>query len=137
MRHFVFIIASAFLSHFSAYAVPSPLAKASTANGTAIKWLSCPKGTASTVDCGQIQVPLDHAKPHGQQVPLVFSRARSTSNSTGAPGLYVELGGPGDPNTPVPNQAATAVTTGKGQVDGFAELLSVYDIVGLDVRGTG
>jgi hypothetical protein len=89
MKNSTLFIPLTFLLALRIHAAPSTAPKASTANITTVEWITCPEGTPSLVECGQIQVPLDHAKPHGDVIPLVFTRLRSTSNSSTAPGLYV------------------------------------------------
>ncbi|WP_245765423.1 alpha/beta hydrolase [Nonomuraea jiangxiensis] len=107
---------------------PAPAAK-STGN---VAWSPCtdligPDGKPLTpgpgVECGRIKVPLDHAKPGGEQIDLALIRVKATGDRLGS--LVFNFGGPG--GSGVDTMALAAQT--------FASLGKRYDLVSFDPRG--
>jgi pimeloyl-ACP methyl ester carboxylesterase len=78
--------------------------------------------------CGELAVPLDYARPEGEQIRLKIIRARHQEQSDRIGSLIFNPGGPGDPGLEympfllswVPEMA-----------------LQRFDLVSLDPRGTG
>ncbi|MFC5824873.1 alpha/beta hydrolase [Nonomuraea insulae] len=75
------------------------------------------------VECGKIQVPLDHAKPGGEKIDLALIRVKATGDRLGS--LVFNFGGPGASGVDTLAQAAAA----------FTKLGSRYDLVSFDPRG--
>ncbi|KAL7782557.1 alpha/beta-hydrolase [Trichoderma afarasin] len=107
------------------------------AHNPTVEWIKCPVGVTSPVECGQIQVPLDHAIPDGETITLSVTRLQATNPGCGPrQGLYIENGGPGEPNVQTPSQLANALSTG-GNLRHWLPLVQNFDIIGVDMRGTG
>ncbi|MEV6284793.1 alpha/beta hydrolase [Kribbella sp. NPDC051770] len=62
------------------------------ATATTLKWGECPEGVPRQVACSKLQVPLDYAKPAGQQITLTLSAIGSLSAKHF---MLVNPGGPG------------------------------------------
>lgn len=103
-----------------------------------IEWQPCEKAFASwfgdaapdpALECGWLQVPLDHARPHGyprQPVRLAMTRLRATGPRRGA--LLAVSGGPGIPGI---TQAQDFSDHARKQ------LREHFDLVSYDPRGVG
>ncbi|KKP00120.1 hypothetical protein THAR02_07772 [Trichoderma harzianum] len=101
-----------------------------------VEWIKCPVGITSPVECGQIQVPLDHATPDGETITPGLTRLQATNPGCGPrQGLYIENGGPGEPNVQTPSQLANALSTG-GNLRHWLPLVQNFDIISVDMRGT-
>ncbi|MEO3874518.1 alpha/beta hydrolase [Nonomuraea sp. B12E4] len=75
------------------------------------------------VECGKIQVPLDHAKPGGEKIDLALIRVKATGDRLGS--LVFNFGGPG----------GSGVDTMALATQSFANLGKRYDLVSFDPRG--
>ncbi|TID23570.1 hypothetical protein E2P81_ATG03135 [Venturia nashicola] len=118
----------AIFSHASfAHSVPTITSR----SASSIAWSNCTASDSSNLDCGSIQVPLDHSKPNGGNITLAIARLKApTETRTG--NLLYNPGGPGGSAT----QILFAVAELAGQF--FSQtLLDHYDIIGLDPRGVG
>ncbi len=90
-----------------------------------ITWGACP-GRGPAVQCAEITVPLDYARPTGRTIDLALLKVPSTGSSTRS--LVVNPGGPG--------ASALDFTEYLGSVID-ADVRAVYNIVGFDPRGVG
>ncbi|WP_431042886.1 alpha/beta hydrolase [Streptomyces sp. P1-3] len=79
-------------------------------------------------ECATISVPLDYAKPRGEQITLAISRVRSERPQARRGTLLLIPGGPGGSSIDGPS------TTGKKLPQSVRD---AYDIVGFDPRGMG
>ena len=98
-----------------------------------IDWQDCPAdwGFAKPIQCGWVSVPLDYAKPDGEQIKLAVDRIGSTGTPAERQGALVyNPGGPGASGMRFP----TRVTT-KNPI--WANTAKAYDFVGFDPRGVG
>ncbi|MFI8201470.1 alpha/beta hydrolase [Streptomyces sp. NPDC085937] len=93
------------------------------------------QGLPPTVECGTLRVPLDYARPDGEQIRLTVSRSRATGTDpvTGRTvprqgSLVHNPGGPGADGTYFPML---------GHVPGWKRLAAAYDLVGYAPRGVG
>lgn len=95
-----------------------------------ISALGLPAGRENKLsfECAVISVPLDYAKPTGQQVQLTLVRIHDSDNTAHAGSLIVNPGGPGGSGL----NLALGLT---GQVSD--KLLEHFDLVGFDPRGVG
>ncbi|HEX4814737.1 MAG TPA: alpha/beta hydrolase [Nonomuraea sp.] len=109
-----------------------PAATDDTTTGT-VAWTRCtdltgadgrPTAPPSGVDCGTIQVPLDHANPGGEKIDLALIRVKATGGDR-LGSLVFNFGGPG----------ASGVDTLAVAARAFATLGSRYDLVSFDPRG--
>ena len=108
----------------AATAQPVALAAATTAAPT-IRWTDCVPA-APPLQCGRVNVPLDHGNPTGAKISLALARYPATHQANRIGSLFINPGGPGG--------------SGVEFALGFGEFLSQqlngrYDIVGFDPRG--
>src|SRR5919107_3598223 len=89
-------------------------------------WSPC--SGAPTVQCGTLQVPVDWAKPGGPRVPLAVARRPADNPAARIGTLFYNPGGPGD-------GAARYVRNAEQFFS--PTVLTRFDLVGLDPRGTG
>lgn len=97
-----------------------------------VAWSTCtdlmgpdgkPAPPAPGVECGKLQVPLDHGKPDGEKIDLALIRVKATGDRLGS--LVFNFGGPGASGVDTMAQAARA----------FGSLGTRYDLVSFDPRG--
>ncbi len=104
------------------------------ASEPALSWGTCVTGPddeqgreleKAGAECARLDVPLDHAAPHGRRISLALSRIKATGRRIGT--LMVNTGGPG----------GQAVTDPPFVRDAMKGVGSRYDIVGMDPRFVG
>ena len=61
----------------------------------AIQWHGCGPEFPSSVQCGELSVPLDYSHPHGAKITLGFNRLRAQDRAHRVGSLIVNPGGPG------------------------------------------
>ena len=79
------------------------------------------------LECGTLEVPLDHDRPAGPALALAVIRARATGPGARIGALFVNHGGPGGPGVDF-------VRRGKARL---APLRRRFDLVSFDPRGVG
>ena len=84
-------------------------------------------GLGSRVECGELSVPLHHAEPDGEQLPLAFVRLPAQSATPAPDPIVVIPGGPG--------QSGRSIAAMAGGLLRDANL--ARDIVIIDPSGTG
>ncbi|CAG9982167.1 unnamed protein product [Clonostachys byssicola] len=110
-----------------AYATSPPTASFNNS----ISWTACEAGSPDGLHCGQLQVPLDWSKPHGEMITLGLMKLEATSKSEKLGSLMFNPGGPGGAATTMCKyQAAGVPFFGKPLTDHF-------DIICPDPRGVG
>lgn len=87
-----------------------------------------PEAGGLDVDCGTLDVPIDHAEADGDTLALQVIRIRSQDQRDRVGSLFVNPGGPGESGVEYAAYLATAVP---------GELLERFDLVGFDPRGVG
>ncbi len=109
-------------------------ADASTAHPTSttvqpakLTWKKCATTNYPTLQCSSVQVPLDHANPHGKQITLALSRVPHTAKTYQGP-LLVNPGGPGGSGLTLAGFVASSLPKA---------VASQYDVIGFDPRGVG
>jgi hypothetical protein len=90
-----------------------------------VTWTSC-DSEATPLQCARVLVPVDWSRPGGPTVALAMSRHQATGNRRGS--LLLDPGGPGGSGVDFVPQAVKGIG---------ADLVSVYDLVGWDPRGSG
>ncbi|MFC6555983.1 alpha/beta hydrolase [Nonomuraea cavernae] len=109
-----------------------PAAKEAVKDTGTVAWSTCtglsgpdgkPARPDDSVQCGTIKVPLDHAKPGGDQIDLALIRVKARGDRSGS--LVFNFGGPGGSGVDILAQAAQA----------FGSLGTRYDLVSFDPRG--
>ncbi|MFH0246496.1 alpha/beta fold hydrolase [Streptomyces sp. HK10] len=104
-----------------------------------IDWSPCPDNDPilgpmlKGLECGSLQVPLDHADPGGRKITLELTRARHTAPDSEYQGAVLLNRGqwPGGIGRDLPTRYAQG-TTGLAEDVGAA-----YDWIGFDPRGVG
>ncbi|MFC5752828.1 alpha/beta hydrolase [Actinomadura rugatobispora] len=98
-----------------------------------IAWKRCPKkdpvekGALEGLECGSLRVPLDYARPRGEQITLALTRARHTAaRSQGV--MLLNRGGPGAHG----RDLARLFKAGLPK-----DVAAGYDWIGYDPRGVG
>jgi pimeloyl-ACP methyl ester carboxylesterase len=89
-----------------------------------VAWREC----RSTMECAEVEVPLDYAQPSGETVTLALLRVPATDAGQRVGSMLVNPGGPGASGI----EYAAAADTYFGD-----ELRAAFDIVGFDPRGVG
>jgi pimeloyl-ACP methyl ester carboxylesterase len=93
-----------------------------------LSWSACTDPSLSGLECASLKVPLDHTKPHGQQITLALSRVKHTGTTGYQGALLVNPGGPGGTGRDFASRVA----------DGLPDSLkAAYDVIGFDPRGVG
>lgn len=106
-------------------ASPSPTAPA--ARAAQLTWKKCGTADYPTLQCASLKVPLDHAKPHGEQITLALSRVPHTAKKYQGP-LLVNPGGPGGSGLTLAGFVASSLPK---------TVAAQYDVIGFDPRGVG
>ncbi len=110
--------------------VSDPIVEESTTTTTAVEetepetiaWTAC-----GSVECGVLDVPLDHEDPEGESIELALTRVPSTSDDPIGT-LFVNYGGPG----------AEARDFIEADAEFFTDFVGEhFHVVGWDPRGTG
>ncbi|MFC6886761.1 MULTISPECIES: alpha/beta hydrolase [Actinomadura] len=98
-----------------------------------LAWSPCPKkdrieGDAlKNLECANVRVPLDHARPGGEQITLALTRARHTARTFQGV-VLLNRGGPGAHGRDLPASFTAALPK---------ETAAQYDWIGFDARGVG
>ena len=111
------------------YGVPPAQAqqiRTSLARAAGITWKTCPED--ATVQCGEMYVPADWAKPYGPATMLTIARRKATDPAHRIGALLVNPGGPGGSAVDFTFEATSFFG---------AEVRKRFDIVGMDPRGVG
>lgn len=81
-----------------------------------------------TLQCATLKVPLDYARPRGQQIDVALSRLQTSVPGKRRGIMALNPGGPGGPGLDFPLMAAN---------DLDRAVTEQYDLVGFDPRGVG
>lgn len=81
----------------------------------------------TTLECANVEIPLDPRNPAGERVSMFVSRRRATGPGERIGSLFVNPGGPGGPTYDLVRSAQSFLTP---------ELLARFDVIGVDPRGT-
>ncbi|MFJ5957658.1 alpha/beta hydrolase [Paenarthrobacter sp. NPDC092416] len=134
----VVVVSALVLTACSLPFLPSPTAKPTTSTvdpsiaasapkglekfySQTVEWSSCESG----FQCGEVQVPMDYAKPDGEAITLSVIKLQTSGNKQGT--ILVNPGGPGGSGVDFVKDAGNTHFTQK--------LRSNFDIVGFDPRG--
>ncbi|KOX24348.1 alpha/beta hydrolase [Nocardiopsis sp. NRRL B-16309] len=99
-----------------------------------VDWTRCEEDVLRTLECADIEVPLDYADPGGARATVAVSRRTASDPDRRRGVLLTNPGGPGGPGRIVP--VSPAETGGAGIIGG-ERVAEVYDLIGMDPRGTG
>ena len=98
-----------------------------------LQWGPCPSSNSTTLQCAELQVPIDYSKPTGSQVTLAMARIKSGSNQPKGH-IFINPGGPGGSAIDLMGQLDLL---GLSLPVGPSQLLQDYNLIGLDPRGVG
>lgn len=129
MGNILFIVA-----FLATQAIATPTALITTTK-TGVTWGRCDpvfRWFSSTVQCGNLSVPIDWDKPSGEMFNLSMVRHSRPSNAT-AEKLGTLFLNPGGPGSSAARYVANLNTAGGPS----SELLQSYDLIGVDPRGVG
>ncbi|MEU1330816.1 alpha/beta hydrolase [Streptomyces sp. NPDC005865] len=111
---------------------------AQRAEAAGIHWGTCAKaeGLPPSIKCGTVSMPLDYARPGGEQIKLTVSRTKATGKAadkadkkvTRQGSLVYNPGGPGASGTYFPMV---------GMMPEWKHIAAAYDLVGYAPRGVG
>jgi len=129
MKYFIAIIAVCLLasSCFASQRNTSLLSSSLLADQDALQWTSCPSylGAEGNQQCTTIKQPLDHDKPHGEQIDILLMRALGKSEKKQGQ-IWFLNGGPGD-----------SLDTFSYLMDKWSKTHPEYDYYAMEHRGTG
>lgn len=94
-------------------------------------WTKCTNErlAAAKADCAMLKVPLDHARPNGEQIEIAVSRVKATAPKKKQQGpLLMNPGGPGGSGLTLPLYLKRVLP---------ADVATTYDLIGFDPRGVG
>jgi pimeloyl-ACP methyl ester carboxylesterase len=104
--------------------------------GPKLSWHPCTLGPDDTagralddagVECADVPVPLDYARPHGRAITVAIARSRGSDTARRIGSLIINLGGPASPVLDsVPLARAAMGATGER-----------FDLIGMDPRFAG
>ncbi len=105
-----------------------PIPALPVAKVSAPKWGTCTNKLAASIklECANVTMPVDHAKPKGGTFSLMISRVKAKGTRRGS--MLVNPGGPGASGITYASSVANRMPT---------EVRDAYDIIGFDPRGTG
>jgi pimeloyl-ACP methyl ester carboxylesterase len=115
-----------------------PAASAAPVAAPTVDWKICdPKAPAEDptkgVECAQLPVPLDYAKPNGKKISIAITRRKHTGPDAQYQGVLIaNPGGPGGSGTDL----AGSLPQWFAGV-GHPEIGRNYDVIGFDPRGVG
>ncbi|GAB2958368.1 alpha/beta hydrolase [Streptomyces heilongjiangensis] len=97
-------------------------------------WGRCPddvvaEATPTVLQCATVSVPLDYARPEGEQIDLTVSRLAATDPDKRRGVLMLNPGGPGGSGL-----ALSALLVAQGLPSSVTDR---YDLIGMDTRGIG
>ncbi|MFE3190593.1 alpha/beta hydrolase [Nocardia sp. NPDC059240] len=96
-----------------------------------ITWKPCPTEYGTTVQCADIEVPLDWDKPDGEKITVGIDRLPATDSGRSLGDLIINPGGPGG--------SGTEIIGVESQHPGLIpdEIKARFNLIGLDPRGIG
>ncbi|MFD8497454.1 alpha/beta fold hydrolase [Amycolatopsis sp. NPDC059657] len=101
------------------------VAAPAVANAAEVVWTPCQDDHLSGLECATVKVPMDYNAPDAGTVTIAISRHKATAPARRRGVLFTNPGGPGGDGRGLPKEYASQ------------PIAKVYDIIGIDPRGTG
>lgn len=105
--------------------MPALAIRPAPAAASALDWQPCSGIADPRLQCAQVRVPLDYARPDGRQISIGISRLPATDPAARRGVILTTGGGPSMPGVPLPEQLSTVLNPG---------VLAEYDLIGFDPR---
>jgi pimeloyl-ACP methyl ester carboxylesterase len=115
----------------SAAAAPTAPGLAAAKVVRTLDWTTCTNErlAAAKAECAMLKVPLDHARPNGEQIRIAVSRIKATAPTNKQQGpLLLNPGGPGGSGLTLPLYLNRVLPE---------DVRTTYDLIGFDPRGVG
>jgi pimeloyl-ACP methyl ester carboxylesterase len=112
-------------------ACAATLAVAAPASAGTIRWHGCGSDAPPALQCSELPVPLDYARPGGAQISLGFARLRARDRAHRVGSLIINPGGPGGPGS------QALIEDAAGRPFWHPALRRRFDLIGMDPRGIG
>lgn len=97
-----------------------------------ITWETCPEFgpdiSNGNLECGQLKVPLDYTKPHGEKISVAVSRLKARNPQLRQGVILLNPGGPSGHGLDMPLWMSDLMPD---------SVLNRYDLIGFDPRGVG
>ncbi|MFL1379261.1 alpha/beta hydrolase [Nocardiopsis protaetiae] len=100
-----------------------------------VEWAPCEERLLEGLECAWIEVPLDYADPGGERASIAISRHRATDPDRRRGILLTNPGGPGGSGRYMPIEPRPDLGFDYGLGD--QRVAEVYDVIGMDPRGSG
>ncbi|MER0241207.1 alpha/beta hydrolase [Streptomyces sp. HSW2009] len=92
------------------------------------QWKRCAADWPAKIQCADLTVPLDYAKPNGKKIKVAISRVKATSAKERRGVLLLNPGGPGGEGLDLPDYLGAQLPK---------SVQKQYDLIGFDPRGVG
>jgi pimeloyl-ACP methyl ester carboxylesterase len=125
------IVAGAVLACVAAVAAATPGLADATASARTIQWHGCGPELPRSLQCGELAVPLDYARPRGATTKLGFARLPAQDRARRVGSLIINPGGPGAAGS------SFVAVEALGRHLWHPALHRRFDLIGMDPRGTG
>lgn len=107
----------------------APEASGAVTKPPGVHWAPCTDSYLIGLDCGNLAVPMDPARPGGKTITIALDRSRHTGPASAFQGiLLVNPGGPGGDGLDYGADVASSLPE---------NLRRAYDVIGFDPRGVG
>ncbi|MGW6445966.1 alpha/beta hydrolase [Lentzea sp. NPDC055074] len=123
MRLRVLVVATAVVAGAVQPALAAPDGQPEYGAGS-IAWTPCAEAPA--IECGFLELPVDHAKPRGEKFRLAVSRRKATDPSRRIGAMVINPGGPGGSGVEFSFVAERIFSK---------EITDRFDVIGFDPRG--
>jgi pimeloyl-ACP methyl ester carboxylesterase len=107
---------------FTVSAAPTPVSAAPE-----IQWTDCPRPYGPGVECGALDVPLDHDNPDGLTIAIALVRLPATNPGSRLGTIFLNPGGPGGSGVDFVVSVGSALFSD--------EVRARFDLIGFDPRG--
>ena len=125
------IVTAAVLGCVAAFAAATPGFANASVSARGIQWHGCGPELPPNLQCGELSVPLDYARPRGATTKLGFARLPAQDRARRVGSLIINPGGPGAAGS------SFVAIEALGRHLWHPALHRRFDLIGMDPRGTG